>query len=333
MTRPTSPPPFPLLPRSAETDASIALANETAFDTLVRWMAEYIPTWGTSIALHAAAVLLAMFVVWQNVPPPIFGEYVATPVPKRPPPTVEPRDTRTPRDTLPASYGKMKPRESSFVFLPIEAPIPGIADADTRTKIVPIGIGGGPKVGSLEGLKREGGLFPPLDDRRDGGGPVNVVYVVDRSGSMTDSFEIVKLELRRSIGELDEEAQFHVIFYSGGPGVEMPTRRLVHATDRNKDLAFEFIDAVVAAGGTDPSQALDRAFASRPNLIYLLTDGEFDRAVVDQVKRRNADGKVKVYTIGFLYRRDDPVLIDIARQNGGQYKFISEEALAEIIGG
>ena len=333
MTRPPNSPQFPPASTVAQAEASIALANETAFDALMAWMAEYIPTWGTSIALHMAVVLLAMFVAWDPVPPqPPFNPVPGiVPETTRPPRDVEKRQESNLASLRSRSNNKMKPREGTFVFLPVESEIPGIADFDKRQTIAEIGIGGGPIGGSLEDIGGGSILFPPL--RGIGTqGAAKVVYLVDRSGSMTDSLDIVKMELKRSIGELDDAAEFHVIFYSTGPGVEMPTRRLVHATERNKEMAFEFIDQVVAGNGTDPSQAIDRAFAVKPDLIYLLTDGEFDRAIVDLVKRRNADGKVRVYTIGFLYHHDE-VLRDIARQNGGEYKFISEAALAELSGG
>ncbi|MGB3086348.1 MAG: VWA domain-containing protein [Phycisphaerae bacterium] len=162
-------------------------------------------------------------------------------------------------------------------------------------------------------------------------GARTAVYVVDRSGSMTDSIKFVKWELKRSIGELNKGQKFHVIFYSSGPPLEMPTRRLVSATDRNKEMAFEFIDNIIAEGQTDPSKALERAFACRPELIYLLTDGEFDKANVGLVKRLNAASKVKVHTIGFLYRIGEVVLKRIADENGGNYKFVSERDLEDLV--
>ena len=69
----------------------------------------------------------------------------------------------------------------------------------------------------------------------------------------------------------------------------MPAAGLVAATDRSKQVAFEFIDSVCGGGETDPAKALERAFACKPEVIYLLTDGEFDRQIVDLVKRLNAD--------------------------------------------
>ena len=68
----------------------------------------------------------------------------------------------------------------------------------------------------------------------------------------------------------------------------------------------------------------------RPDVIFLLTDGEFDQAVAGLVKRLNADGNVTVHTIGFLYKTGEAVLKQIAEQNGGKYGFVSEADLAKM---
>jgi len=185
---------------------------------------------------------------------------------------------------------------------------------------------------ALEKSKREGpdsggrgflGLSP--------GAASKIVYVVDRSGSMTDSIVFVKYELKCSIRELGPEKQFHVIFYSSGPALEMPARRLVSATDANKQEASKFIDSVIPQGETDPSDALARAFAVKPDLIYLLTDGEFDKAVADQIRRANVGKKVTIHTIGFLYKIGEKTLKQIAEQNNGTYKFVAESDLETLL--
>ena len=159
------------------------------------------------------------------------------------------------------------------------------------------------------------------------------MFVVDRSGSMTDSIDYVKYGLKSAIGELTEEDEFHVIFYSSGPPVEMPSRRLVPAKENNKKLAFEFIDGIIPKGETDPSKAIELAFAAGPDkdTICILTDGEFDHSIVDLVRRLNAERKVKVHTIGFLYKTGEAVLKEIARENGGEYRFVSEKDLARLV--
>ena len=303
--------------------------EQTSTDTVMGWLALYLPSWGTSVVLHVAVGVLAAFFAWQQsyaVQPPF--EYKSAVVAQSPKKTVKrPRPENKMKDDE-TSRGKMVPRPSSLVRH-MTNPFPDVASNKMEVLEV-IGVGGGGKdYGGLEGLGtgsgRGSGFFGA------GGEAGKIVYVVDRSGSMTDSIDYVKFELKRSIGELGEEKEFHVIFYSSGPPVEMPTRRLVNATDRNKQLAFEFIDGVIPQGETDPSKALERAFEVKPELIYLLTDGEFDKTIVGLVKKLNAGGQVNVHTIGFLYRMGEQVLKQIAEENGGNYKFVSEKDLATLI--
>jgi hypothetical protein len=158
-----------------------------------------------------------------------------------------------------------------------------------------------------------------------GADAAKIVYVVDRSGSMTDTIDYVKNELKRSISELPDKFQFHVIFFSSDPPVEMPTRGLVQATEDNKQLAYQFIGGVMAQGETNPSTALKLAFSYNPEVIYLLTDGEFDRGIIGLVMSLNFRDKVTVHTIGFLYKTGENALKLIASGNRGNYKFVSEE--------
>jgi hypothetical protein len=317
---------------SAVSSHAIALEappQEGGVDAALGWFSLYLPSWGSSFVLHVGAVILALFFAVAQQPaaeltPPLIGW---TPIP-RPPQIEKARKVAT----VPfESVGKLKPQPSHFSFIPNDLNTPGIGDLVTVEYVGIIGIGGDRRGGGLEGLgtRDMGTLFPPLDEQSH-----KIVYVVDRSGSMTDSIDYVKLEMKRSIATLPDEADFHVIFYSSGPPQEMPTRRLVSATERNKELAFAFIDEIVAVGETDPSKALERAFASKPDLIYLLTDGEFDRQIIDLVKRLNVGGKVTVQTIGFLYTTpgtaSEEILKTIASQNGGHYKFVSVEDLSAL---
>ena len=322
-------------PAASAVEASIDLSRESPADSLLGWLALYVPTWGTSLLLHVAAVVLAVFMAWQIKADPVYEGYTVSPVRPLVPPNVTTRAVprETPGDGQ-TSRGKKTPDDSRFVFLhPDDVPGLGLDAALLDLPIIGIGSNrrGDGKEGLGNGPGRGGGnrIFTPLDDPVDR----KIVYVVDRSGSMTDSLNIVKLELKRSLSDLAAENEFHVIFFSSGPPMEMPMRRLVPAMDRNRGLAFEFIDGVIAQGETDPSRALERAFAAKPDVLYLLTDGEFDRAVIDLIKRLNVGGKVRVYTIGFLYDGGREILTKIAAENGGEYKFVAEKDLAGIVGG
>jgi len=169
----------------------------------------------------------------------------------------------------------------------------------------------------------------------------HVCYVIDRSGSMIDTFEIVRTETLISIGRLRPFQDFHVILFAdgGGNNFELEHRRLVPAIDRYKEDSARFLEPVRGGGKTDPVPALNRAFdvlgnadPRRPGkVIYLLTDGAFpdSQKVLDTIRKRNTGAAGDVIINTFLYKNRPPeavkVMKDIAAQNGGQYKFVGSD--------
>lgn len=330
MTRDSYTPAAPPPSDAIALEASIDAANASAADRALEWLGLYLPSCGTSVVLHVAVLVLAAFLISPfTAPPPPQPEITGFIVPKVEPTPVERRSSRT--DPAAPRRRDDRPRGPSLAQSVKPSLVPDVA-ANSLAVLHVLGDGGGGRdIGTLAGPatnriftipSRQGPLVPAA----------RIVFVVDRSGSMTDSLGIVKMELRDTLMELDEDTEFHIIFYSSGPPLEMPTRRLVRATPRNKTLAMDFIDGVIAMGETDPARAIDRAFAVRPDLVYLLTDGEFDRAVIGQIGRLNAGGKVRVYTIGFLYTSGEEVLKEIAAGNGGLYRFVSQDDLAALGG-
>jgi len=166
-----------------------------------------------------------------------------------------------------------------------------------------------------------------------GGNAHHIVYVVDRSGSMLDSFDYVRLEMLKSISRLSERQDFHVILFAAGAPFECPPKRLVPAKYANKEKAAEFLSGIHPEGRTDPSPALKRAFEvlsrsdRRPGkLIYLLTDGVFmdNQKVLDAIRKANPAKKVLINT--YLYGHRPPAAVDvmkkIAEENGGRYRYV-----------
>ena len=149
-----------------------------------------------------------------------------------------------------------------------------------------------------------------------------IIYVVDHSSSMEAAFSGVQLELKLSVLSLTEKKFFNIIFFTDGQFQEMPARAILRASRAHKNAARNFIDNIKLGGGTDPKLALDRAFELRPQLIYLLTDGQFDPSVVDHIRALNKRGKTTVNTICFGNRQGEDILKSIASQNSGQYQFV-----------
>jgi hypothetical protein len=157
-----------------------------------------------------------------------------------------------------------------------------------------------------------------------------VAFVIGRSGSMTDSIAYVQYELKRTIKTLAPKDRFYMVFYSSGPVVELPAREMVFATEANKQQAYKFIDAVVPRGSEDPAEALRLALDQKPDVLYLLSDGEasdFKQPVLDLIDQHNADRKTVINTIEFVYGSVEVRFQEIARKYGGAYKFIGEDDL------
>lgn len=197
-------------------------------------------------------------------------------------------------------------------------------------KIIGIGVGGGGGPISGYGVGAGGGGDGPRAAfYGSGGNAYKVCYVIDRSGSMLDTFDYLRDELKRSIRELVPQQQFHVVFFSAGKPEELPPGKLVYATPANKEKAYKYLDAVVPSGQTVPGPALERAFACKPELIYFMTDGDFDPKVLELLQRLNRDKRVKINTFSFVFKPGEALLKQIASEHGGRYKHVSEDDLGQ----
>jgi hypothetical protein len=159
-------------------------------------------------------------------------------------------------------------------------------------------------------------------------GARRIVYVVDRSGSMIDSFLYVQEELKRSILDLRRSQKFHVIFFNAGPPLESPPKRLVSAIEGHKRQFFEFLDTVLPRGDTKPERAMQRALSLEPDLIYLLSDGiDFQPSLLRRLDEWNDRRRTRICTIAYLDQTGRELLELIAREHNGEFIFVSENDL------
>lgn len=193
-----------------------------------------------------------------------------------------------------------------------------------------IGIGSGGGDGSGSGIGAGGGFFGLPDSVGSGStvrGARRIVFVVDRSGSMADTFHIVRDELKETISGLNRLQKFHVIFFSSGTPVESPPQRCVSAIEANKKEFFQFLEGIQPAGGTHPAVAMQRALSLDPELIYMLTDGVFDASLLPLLREWNRETRVKISTIAYVSEEGRPLLEQIAREHNGDFRFVSENDL------
>jgi Mg-chelatase subunit ChlD len=147
------------------------------------------------------------------------------------------------------------------------------------------------------------------------------VYVFDISGSMlTDNRLKRVLEcLEEAIKRLKPNQQIKLIAFHSYAVPDTVAQGLYPASDANKKSAIQWLYQPKLPGGTDPTQAMLDAIQLKPEVIFMLTDGEFDPYCVDAVTNANQaqPNPSIINCIGLS--EDIPNLREIARRNKGSY--------------
>ncbi len=146
------------------------------------------------------------------------------------------------------------------------------------------------------------------------------VYVVDCSGSMVDDDRLTRatLELRRSVMALVEPQKFEVIFYNN-ESIPMPGGPMPRTADlQAKNQLMAWLRLIEPDGGTDPRPAMKQAISSKPDAVFLLSDGEFPEGTVNEVARLNTR-KIPIHCVDLAGGLAGDHLKRIAEASGGQY--------------
>jgi hypothetical protein len=170
------------------------------------------------------------------------------------------------------------------------------------------------------------------------GGGNHFVYLVDSSGSMGDAFTSARLELIRSIETLQPDQRFYVVFFDAepdymrlsDPGTNEP--QSVPATAENKRRLREWALSIGMNRGRAPYEPLRFALGLRPDVIFLLSDGEFPQSIEELLREENrfdnlfgdSGTRCIVHTIGYHSREGESRMRRIAEQNGGRYRHVPD---------
>lgn len=201
-----------------------------------------------------------------------------------------------------------------------------------------VGTGAGSADGgamAMFGAPGGGGIGPKGPVFGDGGNARFISFVCDASGSMLVKMPALKLELSKVVHNLKPIQSFGVIFFQeSASDLKYLDTVLLPANPENKRKFDKFMSEVVTKGQTDPIPGIELAFRQHPQLIYLLTDGDFpdNNAVLAKIRELDKDKKVKINTIAFIDKSDKDVafkqlLQTIAKETGGTFRLVNEEDL------
>ena len=191
-------------------------------------MAKAMP-WVISLLFHVGIFLIMIFVVFLVMAPEIADEIIIPDAVMSDDPGGRLSPTKTTMSkTTSKTVTKSRIRKETVSI-----------DAGKTTKPLDIyGVGGGGASGGASAMGiGVGGGGAGSSVFGSGGSAFNVVFVVDRSGSMLDTFEPVRAEMLRTISRLRETQMFHIILFAEGRPLEPDHKRLVPATRRNKKAA------------------------------------------------------------------------------------------------
>jgi len=162
------------------------------------------------------------------------------------------------------------------------------------------------------------------------------VYVFDRSASMDGPpLAAAKRQLIESLKSLEPIHQFHIIFFNQRlKSLDVTGGRIAFATDRNKQLAANFIGGISADGGTDRFIALKQAFAFRPDVIFFLSDADdpMSRSEMADLAKLHERFGTAICVIEFGRTPTPPqsnFLKELAGQSGGQYGYVDAQKLVK----
>jgi hypothetical protein len=200
-----------------------------------------------------------------------------------------------------------------------------------------LGSGDGEGGGALAmfGTPGGGGIGPKGPVFGHGGNAKKIAFVCDASGSMLNKFSTLRRELSNTVQGLRAIQSFSIVFFQEQTFKALDENTLIMATPENKLKATSFLeDKIVPRGETNPIPGLEIAFKQKPELVYILTDGDFpdNAGVLKKIRELNRDHKVKVNTIAFVGEGDTDtdfmkLLKQIADENGGTYKHVKESDL------
>jgi Ca-activated chloride channel family protein len=181
-----------------------------------------------------------------------------------------------------------------------------------------------------DGKRRFAALVPSRAFGETAAAPRNVVFVLDRSGSMGGApIEQAKKALAACLGALAADDAFGIIAFDDqvetfGSGMHKGERR-------NRDEAGKFLTAIEARGGTELAPAVAAAvelLGHSAGDVLVITDGQV--AGTEQILGGARAGGVRLHCLGIGSASQDRFLKLLARQTGGECRFLSPRERVDL---
>ena len=180
---------------------------------------------------------------------------------------------------------------------------------------------------------------PEVDPVTDQVIPKRMIFVFDRSGSMAgQSMEQALEALRFAVNSMGPEDEFNIVDY--GTTVEAFAEAPVKATEIIRAAALEYIDGILASGGTNIHGALLEATGMLAGdefaeMIVFLTDGiptigEIElEAILGDVSAAN-ETRARLFVFGVGHEVNTHLLDRLAGDNGGASTYVTPGENIEV---
>ncbi len=252
-------------------------------------------------------------------------------------------------DTAPAAF----PTESALTELTSpDLTLPGPAAAVPATGLVPemdyspVTRGGQPSATDIHAARAEDTLMrqrqgtpgPKTDISLFGSAAAvgnSFVFVLDRSDSMGRGglgvIALAKREFQRALAKLEPVHQFQIVAYNHQQVFFGGRRKLVPATEPNKELVGKFMSGLASFGATNHFSAIMTALNRSPDVVFLLTDGgdpPLSHPQMVQILKR-ARERTTIHCIEFgrgPFDGEENFMQRLARDTHGSFRYVNVSA-------